>query len=186
MSYKSRIKTVATQEQSLLEIAQLIRKGIENPRVRATAVKLIRNCTSRDDACEIQAIFDAVKTGNADVAALAQGFKYIADPKTLDFFQSAERSLAMCERGICGSDCDDHTILVASLLGSIGFTVGARAYGPSGASGFTHVYAMVVAPKKASYRDAQAEKIALDTTVPRSHPGWEPPPGRVKTAWIER
>lgn len=174
-------QTITNQAQSLQAIADLIRKGMENPRVRATALQLVADCQSRDDNCELQAIFDAVKHGDQRVTALKRGFKYVADPKTIDFFAAADRSLAMCEKGGCGGDCDDHTILVGALCGSIGFTPGARAYGPKAGGPLVHVYPVVLLPKKA----IRGQAVGLDTTVPRSYVGWEPPPGRVVTAWVK-
>lgn len=77
-------------------------------------------------------------------------------------------------------NCDDHTALIAALAGSLGWRVGLRAYGRD-SSGFSHVYAVVAYPKRPPFK----EIIAMDTTVPSSKVGWEPPPGECLTAWLE-
>jgi hypothetical protein len=175
------IKTVTTQEDSLRVLASMIKKGQESPLVRAAALKIVAACDSRDDMCELQAIFDAVKHGTSDLEALASGFKYVADPNTIDFFSGAERTLKMCATGSCGGDCDDHTVLVGSLAGSLGFKMGARGYGPQKNGPLVHVYAVVLTPKRIRNK---AKVIGMDTTVPESELGWQPPPGNYKTAWV--
>lgn len=169
------------QDESLRAIARLIRSGIEDPRVRATALKIVRDCEARDDECELRAIYEAVKNGEPAVKALERGFPYRADPKNLDWFQGARRSLSMCEAGACGGDCDDHTILNASLAGALGFTVGARGYGKSRSGPLSHVYAIAVVPKKASGLSGNGRIVGMDTTVPSASFGWQPPPGRYRT-----
>lgn len=174
-------QTVSTQEGSLRVLAKLIKEGQESPLVRATALKIVNGCDSRDDECELQAIFDAVKNGNSDVEALANAFRYVADPNTLDFFSGAERTLKMCAKGACGGDCDDHTVLVGSLAGSLGFKIGARGYGPKKNGPLIHVYAVALVPKRIK---GSAKVVGMDTTVPESDLGWQPPPGNYKTAWV--
>jgi hypothetical protein len=183
---------IANQNEALQTIAALIARGIEDPRVHATALKIVRDCAARDDECELSAIYEAVKNGDSAVKALSRGFPYRADPKTVDWFQGASRSLAMCESGACGGDCDDATILIASLAGTIGFTVGARAYGRGRAGAYSHVYPVAVVPKGASAAGVGAFgavpplAVGLDTTVPSAYVGWQPPPGHYKTAWVGR
>jgi hypothetical protein len=75
-------------------------------------------------------------------------------------------------------NCDDSTALVMALLGSLGFVVGARAWGKQKAE-YTHVYAVVGLPKI----DPQ-EFIPLDTTVDEDL-GWEPPGGHTLTAVLD-
>lgn len=176
-------RAIANQDQALLALRDLIYKGSEHPRVRAAALKIVSECESRDDECELEAIFNAVKHGTPLVRALRAGFPYRADPKTVDFFSSAARSLSMCDHGACGGDCDDHTVLNASLAGSLGFTVGARGYGKS-RDQLVHVYAVALVPKRAERAGPNAKILAMDTTVPRSSLGWQPPPGVYPTAWV--
>lgn len=190
-------KDVGSQVAALNELAKLARDGIESPYVRATALKIVRDCASRDDECELGAIFDAVRNGDSSVEALKKGFPYRADPKQIDWFASADRMLKMCTKGACGGDCDEHAVLIASLAGSLGFTPGLRAFGPDPTRDeFSHVYAVVLTPKKASappgaaalgYAGLEGVKptvVGMDTTVDRAYVGWQPQGGRYKTAWI--
>jgi len=173
---------VATQELALARLAEQTKRTMSAPIVRQTVLSILADCPSRDDLCEINAIFNAVKNGDPRVASLARGFKYVADPKHLDYFVSPERNLEWCAQGACGGDCDDHTALICALAGMAGFSVGMRIWGPDpGLNEFSHVYAVVGYPK----RGGSGSKImGMDTTVETSKPGWEPPKGRVKTAWI--
>lgn len=173
----------SNQDKALEALARLIEKGQEHPFVRATALKIVRSCGSRDDECELEAIYEAVKYGDASVKALSQGFPYRADPKSIDFFTAPDRSLRMCEKGACGGDCDEHTTLIAALAGSLGFTVGARAYSPNDRDPYIHVYAVALLPKKEEDPNV-GRVVGLDTTVEKAYVGWQPPPGRYRTAWV--
>ncbi|MGH9501650.1 MAG: transglutaminase-like domain-containing protein [Terriglobales bacterium] len=65
-------------------------------------------------------------------------------------------------------DCDDHSMLVAALLASLGYRVRFRTIATSQASDeFSHVFVEV--------QDKQTRQwIPLDTTVGKSFPGWAP------------
>lgn len=169
-----------TQRNALLELAKLTQRSTVHPLVRETAIKIVQRCEARDDMCELQAIFDAVKYGTPDVKGFERGIRYVADPNWSDFFTAPNRLIEMAARGAAAGDCDDHAALIAALAGSIGYTTGLRVWGPNKDSGFVHVYAVVAAPK----RDPD-EVYGMDTTVDESSVGWEPPSGVVLTAWLK-
>ncbi len=169
---------VADQRTVLRKLAELTAKSIVHPRVRAAAMAITSDCDARDDECELRAIFNAVKHGDSRVAGLGDGFRYVADPMITDYFTAPYRSLEMCGRGSCGGDCDDHAALIAAMCGAIGFKVGLRAWGRYGKD-YEHVYAVAATPKR-----SPKKVIAMDSTVAESDLGWEPPSGRVLTAWI--
>lgn len=181
-----------TQIGSLRVLAGLLQKATIDPLVRGTALKVVRNCKSREDECELNAIYDAVKYGDPSVAPLRNGFKYVADPRFADYFTSPIDSLKSCLKGACGGDCDDAAVLTSSLAGALGWRVGLRAWGPKNSGGFSHVYGVALYPKrpvalgygytKATYGWKRA--VALDTTVPDFNLGEEPPRGEVVTAWL--
>lgn len=99
--------------------------------------------------------------------------EYRQDPSDYDMYMAAGRTVASG-----GSDCDDHTILNAALLNSIGFKTGAKVISPDGAN--WHIYAVVgVYP---FYRPSKI--IALDTTQDASFPGWEPPTDQRKISYL--
>lgn len=189
----ARLIDAKTQEKSLQILGELTQRAIIDPTVRNTALRIVAECVSRGDTCEIEAVFEAVKHGDPSVKPFQKGFKYVADPRYADYFVSPIDIVANCARGACGGDCDEHAALIAALLGSIGWKVGLRAYGVAGSGGYSHVYAVVAFPKKPVQRGFSDERsrfswekvIGLDSTVPSSKPAWEPPRGDVLTAWLE-
>lgn len=176
----SQTKTLPTQRASLKALAELARAATIDPLVRNTALKIVQACRSRDDVCELEAIFRAVKDGDPAVTPLKNGFKYVADPRYSDYFTAPADSLRACLKGACGGDCDDHTSLIAGLAGSIGWKMGLRAWGPKDADGYVHVYAVAAYPKRPPFKQV----YGLDTTVDDSRLGWEPPHANVMTAWL--
>lgn len=168
------------QVASLRTLAELALRGSISPLVRTTALKIVRDCGSREDQCELQAVYDAVKYGDPEVAPLKRGFKYVADSRFADYFTHPADSLKACLSGACGGDCDDHCALICALLGSLGWRCGLRAWGRRGEGVFSHVYAVVLFPKRPPWRQV----IGMDTTVPEFGPGDEPPRGDVVTAWL--
>lgn len=165
---------------SLETLAQLAMRGTVSPLVRTTAMKIVRDCASREDTCELEAIYAAVKHGDPEVAPLRRGFKYVADSRFADYFTAPEDSLKACLRGACGGDCDDHSALICALAGALGWRCGLRAWGRKGEGVYSHVYPVVLFPKRPPWRTV----VALDTTVPEFGPGDEPPRGDVVTAWL--
>lgn len=173
---------VSSQEESLEFLRDVTRKSMTNPAVRSAAVKLTSRCDARDDLCEVEAVFNAVKEGDDAVKGLERGVRYVSDPRPMDHFTAPARLLRDCADGACAEDCDGHAALICALLGSVGFRVGLRAYGKKGQNkSYDHVYAVVALPKHGAVKQI----VGLDTTVPSSEVGWEPPKGHVLTAWID-
>lgn len=170
---------VTSQKKALEELAKLIEKSTVDPLVRNAALTLTHDVDSRDDAGEVEAIFQAVKRGSDKVKGLSRGLKYMSDPRWADFFTAPARLLQQCQNDHCAGDCDDHAALICALLGSLGFITGLRAWGRVKGE-FTHVYAVVAMPKI-----GPTEFVGLDTTVEESEVGWEPPKGHVLTAIMD-
>lgn len=165
----------------------LLQRAAISPDVVTVAKQITQNCDSRDDQCELLAIFDAVRDGNPNVPALRKGLRYVRDPRFADYFTSPIDLLRQCMSGACAEDCDGHALLVAALCAALGWKVGLRAYG-EGPDGFSHVYAVVAYPKlpvRSGGHLIWEQVLGLDTTVPLSKVGWEPPRANVLTAWIE-
>jgi len=171
---------VADQKIALKHLASLAEKSTVHPLVRETAALEIAECADRDDLCEIESIFNAVKYGGHS-KPLRNGLKYVADPRWADHFTAPSRILEQLSRGVNMGDCDDQAMLLMALLGAIGFKTGARAWGRKKGS-YSHVYAVVAYPKRIGRNPSV---LGLDTTVKESHVGWEPPDGFTLTAWIE-
>lgn len=166
----SRIFTVADQRAALTTLRDLAQRDVTNELIRTTAVRIITACQSRDDECELNAIFHAVKEGRPDIPGLENGLKYVADPNWADLYTAPHKLLELLISGVNGGDCDDHAALICALGASVGFTMGLLAYGPPGTEGYTHVLAVAKYPKR-----EQSQLVGLDTTVPASHVGWLPP-----------
>lgn len=177
-------------------MAGYVRKAIMSERVYTAARQMTAGCDSKDDLCELQAVFESVKHGNENVvnksgkAYFKKGLRYVADPTLGDFHVTPEKMLSQCEIGACAEDCDSHAMLIAALCGSLGFRVGIRGYGPEKRGVLTHVYAVVLTPKAirtdefGNPNQDDDRILGMDTTVRQSSLGWEPPPGEVLTAWI--
>ena len=177
--------SASAQSKALTKIAELIAKGASEPAIVRAARAITRECDARDDRCELEAIFEAVKNGTDAVPGLKNGLRYVADPRTTDYYVGAVRTLEECRAGACAGDCDEHTILVGALCASIGFKAGARAYGPDPKQRmFEHVYAVVAGPKKRGPWGANGV-IGMDTSTDEASVGWQPPKGAVLTYWIE-
>ena len=180
------VAEVRDQRTALKKILAAIEKGSYDPDVRRVALQIVGDCPARDDLCELEAIYEAVKHGTDRVPFLKRGVKYVADPRAADFFTGAKRLLSECAKtGACAGDCDDHTILVGSLAAALGFKVGARAWGPDrGRDVYVHVYPIVAVPKKGPWPESYTGH-GMDTTVKQASVGWEPPRRRVLTAWLD-
>lgn len=160
-------------------------------RVREAAIAITSQCRppkgkspdAQTSLCELQSILEAVKNGHPRVKGLEHGVRYVADPILRDFFIAPHRLLEACEAGACGEDCDSQAALIAGLAGAIGFEVGLCAWGKPDKAYFQHVFALAMFPKAGQ---GKQRAIALDSTVPDSFVGWEPPPGRMVAAWIHR
>jgi len=155
----------------------------------ARQIKMASDCRDRDAICELRAVFDTVKEGDSRIKGFEKGLRYVNDPQTFDTFVRPTKMLEWCKDGACAEDCDSHAALVAALCIALGFRAGVRAYGPDKNGPLTHVYAVALLPKMPmSDIDGSREKgvdvVGLDTTVSQSRVGWQPPPGRVVTAWI--
>jgi hypothetical protein len=170
---------VADQYAALNQLIQLVERASVHPTIREAAIAIVQECNDRDDVCELEAIYEAVKHGTRHVPALRQGVKYLADPRWADHFTAPWRLLEQCRRGICAADCDDHAMLIASLASAIGFQTGLRVWGRK-RNDYVHVYAVAKLSKR-----KPKEVVGLDTTVDEASVGWEPPGGYTYTVWSE-
>ncbi len=89
----------------LIEMRTIINDAQQNSYIREAAAQLTSGCTSGNSICEISAIFDFV----------ANGIKYMRDPTRNDRFSHPLETLQLRI-----GDCDCKSILLASLLETIG------------------------------------------------------------------
>lgn len=112
-------------------------------------------CPARDDLCEAKAIYDWVYshvryTGDTGAHVLKPG----TEPEPVDEFQSAPRTAEFK-----GGDCDDHSVLAATLGIKNGFPAKFRITSNHGDS-WDHIYTMLGVPKL-----NPTHWIAVDTTL---------------------
>ena len=156
------IHNVRTLDERVRHIARMTLKGADDPDVRMTTARLLsRKCggrwciPERDWSGEVHAIFGAVR----------EHLRYTRDPEGTDLFQHPVRAF---QTG--GADCDDQSIALCSMLMSVGYPVRLRVIRSRGEDDWNHIYALVGLPPGKPTR-----WVPLDTTVPGSRPGWQPP-----------
>jgi transglutaminase-like putative cysteine protease len=148
---------------SASELVGIIKQFRKNPEIRFRAEDIVRSCQNKDYNCEANKIFSWIKTNIA----------FRRDPYRVEMLRSP---LITLERK--NGDCDDHTILLNSMLQSLGHPsrivlVATRKLLPQN---FNHVFTEVLIGDK---------WIPLDTTVSQSYFGWLPSGFRYKRFPIE-
>jgi len=131
--------------------------GVQSPWVREAALEAVRG-TERGQA-EVDSVYNWVKDN-------------------IEFRGEYEETLQAPEATLRlrAGDCDDHAMLLAALLQSLGYKTRFRTVAPrSDPEFFSHVFVEVEDKREGGW-------ISLDSTNPRAFPGWEPPsPGREQT-----
>jgi len=143
-------------EERLASIQDLVYRSVQDPEMRKLALQITSSCPERDGECEAQAIYDFVKqniryTGDVAPIQFPGG-----DVEGIDLYQSARRTVEMS-----GGDCDDQSILIATLLALNGITPRLRVMKESASEDFSHVFPIAGLPK-----NSPTSWIALDTTLP--------------------
>jgi len=116
-----------------------------------------------------EAVLTAVRGSVRNVTEIPAWFNWVK--RNIEFRGEAEETLQSPEATLNfgAGDCDDHAMLIAAGLKSLGYQTAFKTVGTSGEAPdeFTHVYALV-------QDKVSGQWIALDTTVGISYPGWEP------------
>lgn len=138
--------------QTIGHMMQLVNgpEGVFSPQVRAQAVAIVANAVKHVN--EIDTVFQWIK----------KNIKFRGEHG--ETLQSPVVTLNMK-----AGDCDDHSTLGAALLRSLGYSTRFKTVAPHARypKEFSHVYLEA--------RDKRSGRwVALDTTVKRSSPGWEP------------
>jgi hypothetical protein len=136
-------------------------KSLRDPSIRALALDLVRGTPqhgNESELSELSRVFWFVK----------KNVEYRQDPHQYDLYSTASRTIQ-----VHAGDCDDHCTLIAALVGNLGFIPGAKVISPDGAN--WHIYALTSVFPRSNPQAPTARYLALDTTQPSSHPGWEPP-----------
>lgn len=100
---------------------------------------------------------------------------YVNDPYFNELIHRVDALLQQYQKhGYIAGDCDDFTILMCSLLLSVGVPCRARMIKVGDSNGkynWAHIYPMALT--------SEGQWIALDATEKNRHLGWEPPEGLV-------
>lgn len=144
-----------TIDQRVRLIQEQVEKSVKDPRVKQIATQITRQCRSRDNLCEAKAIYETVRKRVRYIGDIAPVKMKTGDVEPIDTFQTAYRTWEFA-----AGDCDDHTILIASLLSVIGLTTRLRVTAPSKWADWAHIYPVVGIPA----HDPR-KWVALDTTL---------------------
>lgn len=130
-----------------------IEDGLQDEYIQKLTAKILReyNVPARDWMGEAKAVFEWVR----------DNIRYTRDPEGFELFRKPRRTVQL---GI--ADCDDMSILIGSLLSTIGHVILLRVIGVTSKNP-EHIYVVDLLPP-----DDPTQAIALDAT--RSEPmGWE-------------
>lgn len=151
---------VNTIEERLALIRKMTDQSVLDPDVRAYAAHVLsRKCgeswcvAERDYLGELQALYLAVR----------RDVRYTRDTDKMDTFQAAARTL---ELGI--GDCDCISILLASLLRSVGYPARFRIIRGVGAPDWSHIFVLAGVPPQ-----NPSKWIPMDASLEASV-GWQP------------
>lgn len=133
-----------------------LRKSMQDPMIsRQLALGITNSCPWRDDRCELAAIW----------YFMHKNIRYTGDISGLDTFQTARKTLQFR-----GGDCDDGSILIATLAMGNGFPAKLRITKNVAMGPWAHIYPLVGFPKNAPTR-----WVPLDWTLGYNHFGAHPP-----------
>ena len=144
------------EQKALGGILRLIKEGREDPRIYEISREVISQSgtTFGYDIDELEAIYQFV-----------QGrVRYVRDPYGRDTYQGAVDTLDKFKTG----DCEDSTILIASMLLTVGYPVALK-LASIGGELWDHIYSLAGVPPK------EPEKwVAMDATLINGRLGQEP------------
>jgi transglutaminase-like putative cysteine protease len=134
---------------TLKAMVKLIRAAKVDPSVRQFAASLVQGLPQKDLSGQMVAIFNFVR----------DRIRYLGDVRDVETLQTPQYTLELKQ-----GDCDDKSVLLATLLETISYQTLLKAVGVRGGP-LSHVYVQVKLGKK---------WISLDATMPNAA-GWEPP-----------
>jgi len=125
-------------------LRQLIEYGKRDPRVRRTAISVIKSSdvTPHDQWGEVRALHGWVQ----------RNVRYVKDPYGIEYVQTPDVMLSTMT-----GDCDDYTVFLGSLLESVGYPVDVKIVARNGRKGFHHVYPIV---------HLDGLEVGLDASIP--------------------
>lgn len=141
-------------------MAQLARQYKVNPTIRQTSARIVQSCPAKDELCEAGALQSWVRTN----------IRYVGDVLDVETVQTPDYTLS--ERY---GDCDDQSVLLATLLLAIGIPAAYCALGTNGGP-FSHVMPVAILRQH-----TQVLYVPCETTLSKDPqtgqaigPGWFP------------
>jgi len=89
---------------TLAVMSQLVQRGKLDPGIRQLAMELVHGCAQQDYSCEVRSLHQFVR----------DKIRYVGDISDTETVHTPRRTLEQA-----GGDCDDKTILLATLLETI-------------------------------------------------------------------
>lgn len=145
---------------TLHRLISIVREQKTHSIVRKTVENILKKVPEKDWTGEIRAVFDYVK----------RVVRYTRDVAGVEYVKTPFRQLTEIEeRGLTYGDCDDASLLLATLLASAGykvrFSIIRTPTNPVPA--YNHIYVEVMHPVKHKW-------ISLDATMKNKPFGWLP------------
>lgn len=141
---------VAGIRQTLNYMVAFAKQYRKYPDIRRLAEQIIVNVPQKDAVGEVRAIFNYVR----------DNIRYTQDIRDVETLKSPDATVFSGQ-----GDCDDKSLLVATLLESVGYATRFVAVGMNQPGAYEHVFTEV---------KLGTRWIALDTTEPVEM-GWSPP-----------
>lgn len=148
--YRTQVKQIPDGNRGIFvsvdHLLSFIRQGRKDPRIRTFTARLVQGCRNKDYFCEARVVYEWIK-GN---------IRFVRDPHNTELLQEAFITLT---EGY--GDCDDHVILLNSMLQTIGVPtrivlVASRSAAPNI---YNHIFTEALLPVK-----GKDTWVAMDTT----------------------
>ena len=139
-------------EERIATIQDLIHKSVQDAEMRKLALGITRRCPERDQMCEANAIYQAIKARVRYTGDVGPIIHPDGSVEGIDLYQAARRTW---EFG--GGDCDDHSILAATLLALNGIEPRLRVVRQKKDPDWSHIFPGGIINNRF---------VALDTTLP--------------------
>jgi hypothetical protein len=132
-----------------------VHKALRDPEYRRRVVKTVSHCRSRDEECELAALFSSSD----------RAIRYMPDPYGKDTYATP-----MATRDLGAGDCDDHSADEVAQTLIAGFPSGVRTIAPDNDT-MGHIYGIVAVP-----RDNPSRIVAMDSSMTGlgATVGWQP------------
>jgi transglutaminase-like putative cysteine protease len=173
---KTLVRNIGNGDSAIMKtldhMIRLARRDARTPDVKTLAKRLASSCTSGDvnyqEYCKVKAAFDWVVdniTYRFDHQHV-QDWIEVDNPNTTEFLIAPKHQL-----GVLVGDCDDMSMMLAALLGAMGFSVKYKVIAWRGQE-YTHVYVEVLMPNA----DGEYRWVPMDPVAGKNGFGWEKAP----------